>query len=42
MTADSASVRKLDLADVSECLYKPFTLEALLVCLATYLPTITT
>jgi DNA-binding response OmpR family regulator len=42
MTADSNTVDKQDLGDVSQILYKPFTLDNLLACLATYLPVMTT
>ena len=38
MTADNNTVRELDLGDVSQILYKPFTLEALLAFLLRYLP----
>lgn len=42
MTADTNTVRELELGEVSQILYKPFTLDDLLACLATYLPTIAT
>ena len=40
MTADINTVRGVDLAAVSGCLYKPFTLDGLLACVAAYLPAV--
>ncbi len=37
MTADACTVRNLNLVDVSDCLYKPFTLDGLLACVARHL-----
>jgi CheY-like chemotaxis protein len=40
MTADTNTVRSIDLADVCDCLYKPFSLDGLLACVARHLPAI--